>query len=331
MTTLRFSKLEKEGWTLPATITQGNNLLSNWADFPSLIEMKKGNLLSHWLENSGERSFSYQIALGMKGKDQIFQRISYLNKNRGKAEHGFVSFVRQRGGIRAFWLDGRNTNKEDGSMILMTRWIDPKGKLSKEGILDQDVCSCCQTSATMTNFGPLVVYRDHSKNEIRDIAFVRWTQKGWSKPALVHKDGWKMPACPVNGPSVDAMGNKVVVSWFTAPKGQPLVRLAFSENGGESFGEAITVDAKFPLGRVAVVRTKKGALIAWFGTRGKQAELRLVAISEKGKMGKVLRVTQLPPKRAIGFPRMVRKGTNVILVWRNLSKKGGLRCLQVEE
>ncbi|HHI80769.1 MAG TPA: hypothetical protein ENK02_12420 [Planctomycetes bacterium] len=328
---LRFSRRTKEGWSEAETVTSGTRLLSNWADFPSLIEMRSGSILAHWLETGGEDSFTYQIALELQNRNKAFRRIGYLHDSRGKGEHGFVSLVRWKKGVQAFWLDGRDMAKKDGRMLLMTRKVDGEGKLSGELVLDSDVCTCCQTSATLTDRGPLVVYRDHRKGEIRDIALVRWTGKGWSKPALVHRDAWKMPACPVNGPSVDAIGNKVVVAWFTAAGGKASVRVAFSDNGGKSFGKMIPIDEQDPLGRVAVVRLDKGCLLGWLGRRGKRAELRLVQVAEDGKLGNVRRVAQLPANRAVGFPRMLRVDGGALLVWRGMQKKAGIRSLLIQQ
>ena len=36
--------------------------------------------------------------------------------------------------------------------------------------LDDRVCECCSTSAAMTANGPVIVYRDRSADEVRDIA-----------------------------------------------------------------------------------------------------------------------------------------------------------------
>ena len=33
----------------------------------------------------------------------------------------------------------------------------------------------------------------------------------------VYNDGWKIAACPVNGPAVAANGKRVALAWFTAP------------------------------------------------------------------------------------------------------------------
>ncbi len=51
--------------------------------------------------------------------------------------------------------------------------IDKQGNKSGEWELDNRVCDCCQTSTAITANGPIVVYRDRSDEEIRDISIVR--------------------------------------------------------------------------------------------------------------------------------------------------------------
>ncbi len=112
------------------------------------------------------------------------------------------------------------------------------GKASGEEKIDARVCSCCQTDAALTDSGPVVVYRDRSGEEVRDIFVIRRTSRGWSRPVRVHADNWKIPGCPVNGPAIAASGRHVAVAWFTSAPPNPRVYVAFSEDGGASFGPA---------------------------------------------------------------------------------------------
>jgi hypothetical protein len=57
-------------------------------------------------------------------------------------------------------------------MVVLTM-IGLDGTLGKEVLLDGRVCECCATSAASTPDGIAVVYRDRSKEEVRDISIVR--------------------------------------------------------------------------------------------------------------------------------------------------------------
>src|SRR5690606_29736243 len=122
--------------------------------------------------------------------------------------------------VSLVWLDGRNYAEEDEDaheMMLLTTQMDMDGAISGEVVLDDRVCDCCQTGHAMARQGPVLVYRGRSADEVRDVLVVRWTGNGWSVPAAVHDDGWRISGCPVNGPQADAAGDTVAVAWFTVP------------------------------------------------------------------------------------------------------------------
>ena len=62
----------------------------------------------------------------------------------------------------------------------------------------------------------------------------------WSDACARAPDNWKIQACPVNGPAIDARGRDVVVAWFSAVGDQPKAFAAFSKDAGRSFGPPIT-------------------------------------------------------------------------------------------
>src|SRR5690606_34451461 len=123
------------------------------------------------------------------------------------------------------WLDGRNTSgghhdHQGGEMTLRAAIVNPDGSLENEFLLDESVCDCCQTSSAMTSNGPVVVYRDRTETEMRDISIVRFDGENWTKPVTIHNDSWEIAGCPVNWPRVAAVENTVAVAWFTAPEGE---------------------------------------------------------------------------------------------------------------
>ena len=130
--------------------------------------------------------------------------------------------------------------------------LDGSGVISDPRLVDEDVCDCCQTDVARTSAGPIVVYRDRTGDEVRDIYVTRLVGGEWEPGRPVAEDGWTISGCPVNGPQLSSSGDTVVVAWFTAPEQRPVVYLAFSRDGGESFGDRIRVDEGDPLGRVDV-------------------------------------------------------------------------------
>lgn len=320
---LRLSVWEEDQWSPPRTIQEGNDWFVNWADFPSLIEYAPSRLAAHWLVRNGKLPHAYDIYLVLsQDAGEQWSEPFRLHRDDTQTEHGFVSFLPWTGDqLGVVWLDGREMSEEgqEGSMSLRFTTVPEPGRLGREVILDDRVCECCQTSAALTGRGAIVVYRDRSPDEIRDIWSVRYQNGTWSEPSPVYSDGWKIGGCPVNGPAVAASGEFVAVAWFTgAPR--PRVQMAISWDGGETFQDPVPMDDGHPLGRVDVeVLADYTVLVSWMEGTKQGAEIRL----RKWKPGEVLQpslgVTASSPMRASGFPRLGWWKDRLFFTWTQAS------------
>jgi hypothetical protein len=169
----------------------------------------------------------------------------------------------------------------------------------------------------MTSRGPVVVYRDRSPDEVRDIAILRRVDGKWTQPALVHADDWHIEGCPVNGPSVVANGEQVAVAWFTGARDTARVNVAFSSDAGATFSAPVRVDDGNPAGRVDVEFDANGrALVTWLERVGdERAEVRLRSVSPDGASSDAIVVASSAAARSSGFPRMVRSGDELVFAW----------------
>jgi hypothetical protein len=324
---LRFARKERDGWSTPKVIAEGSNWFVNWADFPSMVALPDGSLAAHWLAKSGPGTFDYDVNISRSyDGGKTWGKPFVPHQDGVKAEHGFVSmFAAQDGSLAAVWLDGREMKPGgdshghgQGNMTLRYVKINRDGKLSDEAVLDSRVCECCQTSAAMTADGPVVVYRDRSEQEkeIRDISIVRLKAGKWSAPRPVFQDGWQLNGCPVNGPAVAAAGRRVAVAWFTGANNSSRVKLAFSNDAGESFAEPITVDDGNPTGRVDVMLLADGsAMVSWLEKLPEGGAVRLRRVKPDGKRDESITVAPSGTARSNGFPQMVRTSDALVFAW----------------
>ena len=170
-----------------------------------------------------------------------------------------------------------------GAMSVQTATWNPDGSVSGETTLDARSCECCQVSMAAARAGLVVVYRDRSDQEVRDIAIVRQNGSQWSEPARVAEDGWVSRQCPVNGPSVAAAGDEVGVAWFTAANGVPMVKAALSADGGKTFGKPIRIDVGNPLGRIHFQLTSPGrGVVTWLEAKDDQVWWRVRQVGMAG-------------------------------------------------
>ena len=320
---LRLAVREDGQWSTPVSVTSRSDLFVNWADFPSVFVAPSGRVVMHWLQKQAGGKYSYDV-LTRQSTDggATWSEPRKLHDDDVAAEHGFVSFFATEGdSVEAVWLDGRATagrhNEHRGSMQLGNTRIGADGGVAATALLDSRICDCCQTSAAMTARGPVVVYRDRSPDEIRDIGLLRRVNGKWTEPALVHADDWHIEGCPVNGPSVVAAGDEVAVAWFTGARDTARVNVAFSHDAGATFGAPVRVDDGNPAGRVDVEFDASGrALVTWLERVGEDgAEVRIRAVAKDGSGSPAMVVANSAAARSSGFPRMVRSGNEIIFAW----------------
>lgn len=322
---LRFAALDGERWSVPRTIRVARDFFVNWADFPSVIELADGRLAAHWLQRTGKSTYAYGVRIA-QSRDGGASWSSPVTPHADSSdnEHGFVALWPEGQALGAAWLDGRKFTKSPqgghsltNEMMVVSTAIEANGARRAERVLDARACDCCQTSAAVTARGPIVVYRDRSADEIRDIYVVRRVGTQWTTPMAVHQDGWKIAACPVNGPAVDALQHRVAVAWFTAANDSAQVKLAFSNDGGARFEAPVRVDDGKPAGRVDVALTSDGsALVIWIErTGGDTAVVRLRRVTRTGTSAGAVTIAQSSAARASGFPRMVIAGPYVVFAW----------------
>ena len=334
---LRLSMRDATGWSEARTVAQGENWFVNWADFPSTVALRDGSLAAHWLVKSGKGTYAYNVNIARSDDGgKTWSQPIVPHRDNTQTEHGFVSLIPLADGrLGAVWLDGRNLKdmKETDehapaaeSMTLRYAAIDRNGNLSDEAELDNRVCECCQTSATVTSDGPIAVYRDRSASEVRDIYIVRQVNGSWSAPQAIYADNWQINGCPVNGPSVAADGRRVVVAWFTSVGDTPHVKVAFSEDAGATFNKPIQVDDGENVGRVDTLLLGDGsALVCWLSGNIEGGEIKVRRVQADGKLGPSSVIAKTDISRTSGFPRMARFGDEVQFAWTEFGKPSRVR------
>ncbi len=327
---LRYSMLAGNQWRPAVTVASGDNWFVNWADFPSVVPVSGDLWVAHWLvrQTGGTYAYDVVIAVSRDGGSSWAEPLT-PHDDGTPTEHGFVSLFPRPGGVGALWLDGRNMVADgqhaepdsSGGMTLRSAVISDRSAITQSLVVDDLVCDCCQTDVAMAAAGPVVVYRNRTENEIRDIYMARMIEGRWQKGVPVAEDGWEIAGCPVNGPAVAAAGRHVAVGWFTAAHDEPRVRFARSSDGGGSFESALDVDAGSVSGRVSVALFDNGgAVISWLrdGASG-QGEFVIRSISPTGAMGPVRTIAPTATTRPAGFPQMVSDGERLIFAWTDAS------------
>jgi hypothetical protein len=329
--TLRFAERTASGWSAARDVASGANWFVNWADVPSVIRLANGELVAHWLQKSGSDTYAYDVRLSFSKDDGKTWSPSFTPHSDGtKTEHGFASLFQMPGaGLGLAWLDGRAMKSGaghdshgggDGTMSVRFATFGRNWKQTSEMPVDLRVCECCPTTAAVTSEGPIVAYRNRTDDEVRDIFVSRLEQGKWTEPQAVHADGWKIAACPVNGPMLSARGRDVVIAWFTGQADQPRTFVAFSKDAGRTFGSPIRLDDAGAVGRVDIELMPDGAAIAsWIESVDQRAQFRIRRIEPSGAKSAAITVAGLAGGRSSGYPRIAANANEMVFAWTDTS------------
>jgi len=329
--TLKFAERTPTGWSAARKVSAGRDWVVNWADVPSVVRLADGSLAAHWLQESAASPYAYDVRLAFsRDEGQSWTQATSPHHDGTPTEHGFASLFQAPGaGLGLVWLDGRamKAAKPDeepsGSMALRAAVFDRQGAQVSETVLDDRVCECCPTAAAVTSDGPIVAFRDRSQDETRDIYMSRLADGRWTKPEPVHRDNWQINACPVNGPAISASGRDVAIAWFTVADDQGRVFVAFSADAGRTFAPPVRVDDVSAIGRVDVELLPGGAaIVSWIEVAGQRSEFRIRRVSRSGQRDESMSVAGITANRSSGFPRMARRGDELVFAWTDTEAVG---------
>ena len=308
---------EGGGWSDAREVASGAAWFVNWADYPSVKPFGSGEFY-HYLAYSGEGTYDYDIRFGT---GDALRGDSVLHTDGISAEHGFLSSAHQPDGkLRVSWLDGRFTKQVEtadhdahghgggGAMTLRTALVHPNGTVTDRHELDHRVCDCCNTATAVAGDRTMVVYRDRSINEIRDIYYVLADGRGeWSAPQPVFDDGWEVAGCPVNGPALAANARGgFAVAWYTAAAGRPRIQFARYDTLTLRFSPPVLLDSLNSLGRVDVKLAEDGTAYVLGMTSGDGEDGSVLMLWQIDQGGGVTAtpVAEVSAARSAGFPRL---------------------------
>lgn len=315
-----------DGQSEPQVVASGDNWFVNWADFPSVVPINDNLWAAHWLVRRSAGGYAYDAYASVSSdRGQAWSEPFVLHDDGTDTEHGFVTLFPSGDAIGAVWLDGRNMPSEHaadghatgGGMSLRSGVFDATGEVRQRQLVDDLTCDCCQTDVALTADGPVAVYRDRSDSEIRDIYVSRLIDGVWRRGEAVNDDDWMIAGCPVNGPVVKALDNRVIVSWFTAADGVPLVKSAWSSDSGASFGPPVTVSEDGAIGYVgSALLGEQESVVSWLCKSVDGANsICYRSVGSGGQVGKIRHLPTPTTLTRMSVPQIARLDTNLMFVW----------------
>ena len=314
--TLRAARVVDGALGAPTDVASDGDMFVNWADMPTVTFVSDNHWFAHWLRYNADATYAYDVVVAQTfDAGASWSEPLTVHSDGTHTEHGFVSMYAREDGMSLTWLDGRNTPA--GPMTLRSATVTPDGSLLDEHEVDDSVCDCCQTSVAVSSNAPLIVYRDRTEDEIRDIYITRHDGQRWLAGTRLFADDWRIAGCPVNGPSIVADGDLVAVAWFSAANDKPVVRVVLSTTGGLSFGAPVEIATGRVAGYVGLgILDSRHVAVSWVqrSASGDNAVM-IRSVDVAGVASPPVHVGDTRQLRV--FPQIAVSGDQVIVVWTN--------------
>jgi hypothetical protein len=293
--TLRFATYQTAArrWSAARTIVSGHDVTTSSGDFPLLAVDGHGTAIAVWTDGKGGASWTDSHDHGATWSEPR----PWAKESPGVEKFALVTLTDGR--ILAAWLDARTMHPERKTQSLYARIVGDPGP---DVLVDDSVCDCCQTTLTaFLDGGALLAYRGREADEVRDIRVARYHGREWERWKPLNHDGWKINACPMNGPQLASDGGRVAAAWFTAAENTPRVLASYSADAGARFLMPLQIDRGSPSGQVDTVLLHDSAmLVTWLETDG---SLWLRRVSPEFATDEPITLAAGGNGRVRGFPR----------------------------
>jgi hypothetical protein len=311
---LRYAVRRGTAWSEARTVAANRHFFRHPAEAPEVIALSDKSWLAHWIEMPSEENEAEYLYVSASHDGVTWTKPAMAHKDRSPVEHGLASMIATSPTEASLlWLE--MPKGEEGPAYLKRTVVNAEGAVLKEERLDSDVCSCCPTAVAKTAKGLLIAYRDHTPEDIRDISVLRFENGAWSKPLNVYADKWEINACPTNAAAVGAKGDRAAVAWFTGAQDKPRTEIAFSTDGGTTFGKPTVLSTGHSYGYVSMALDDDGsAVVSWLEQGDGKTLVRARQVSASGAPGPVVKIAE-GGRKDLGYPRIVHAGKETWIAW----------------
>jgi hypothetical protein len=266
----------------------------------------QGDIYAGWFQSNGAGSTQYMVARSTSFGQSFDKPVGVLDRDRkAEAYAGFPTITAfSKGDVYVAWLDERDPPQPQGtSSVYFSRSSDRGATFSRNLRVAPAACPCCRPQLGLGANGEVyLAWRKVFSGDIRDIVMARSLDGGqtFSRPVRVAEDNWLLHACPDTGPTLISVGPHVYVAWYSEGQGKAGIRLAFSDDSGQTFHNpgfvsGDVLDANHP--RLSV--SEDGRILLGFQgrpasdhTRWRSNQFFLVLVANDGSTSNPIQITR---------------------------------------
>lgn len=244
-----------------------------------------------------------------------FSEPTIVNDDRRPLSHRFDALVADRnGGAWMVWQDLRDAGPSSRAGAIYFAHASDGEHFGPNVKLAGGTCECCKVGAALGPDGVPVAFWRHVFDGERDHAMARLVPD--AQPVRVARDGWKINACPHQGPVIAAGPDGALhFAWFTGAEGKQGIAYARSVDGGRS----TEAPARFLAGaqtysRPAVLASGSQAWIAWKAFDGTTTRVMLARSDDGGRHWQAP-VALASTARVNDHPQLLEHAGRAFLAW----------------
>jgi len=258
---------------------------------PALVQKPNGSLVMVFSSKNEEAEFRFAGSVKYirsfdGGASWSAPEIVHISDTNIENSHSFVAVtLLPDGEVGAVWLDGRH--KLDHSVMYFAKTHGTVG-FTEDYRIGGPTCECCKNSMLADESGTLHISYRGLVDGTRDIMYLKSNDNGqtFTEPVKVSEDGWKIDACPHNGPAMAMSENGGLhFIWYSLAGGEGLFYTSSGDNG-DSFSPRIQISDNPVAKHPQMVVNDKQIIAVWDELNGNGKDARkqavLSVVSENG-------------------------------------------------
>jgi len=281
---MSISEDESKTFSKPVQIPETRGVsAAHGESLPALVQKPDRSLVMVFSSKNEEAEFrfagSVKYIQSFDGGDSWSKpEIVHVSDTNIENSHSFVAATLLADGeIGTVWLDGRH--KLDHSVMYFAKTNGREG-FTEDYRIGGPTCQCCKNSMLTDESGTLHITYRGLTDGTRDIMHFKSNDNGqtFTKPVKVSDDGWKIDACPHNGPAMTKAENgDLHFIWYSLAGGEGLF-YALSVDNGESFSPRVQISDNPVAKHPHLVVNGDKAVAVWDELKGNGKDARKRAV-----------------------------------------------------
>ncbi len=219
-------------------------VLTHGEGAPRFLAGRDGKFYALWLARDPDRGSVLRVA---RSDDFLrsFRSPVTIKTGGGRGPSFFTADLAPDGTLIVAWLGRGAGETRPGTMqLLVTSSRDRGNVFTPPVVAAGNVCPCCRPAIEAEHPNRWYLsWRDTDANHVRNIVLATSKDRGltWSAPLPVPGEPWQIAGCPHAGPALMALGEELLLAWYTESGGTAKVLAARTADEGKSFSRAIDI------------------------------------------------------------------------------------------